>query len=383
MLSQLTPEHYLSQRIFDLERDRIFRRLWLFAGFRTSIAGPGAFLTRIMAGLPILLQNCDGDIRAFENLCPHRQMPLQHKPFGQARMVCPYHGWVFDHDGKVKTIPHEATLYAYPPGEREALCLKRYAVEVVGNMVFVNLAPSPMAIGSQFTDDFLSALAEASGHFAAQSVHVDILVNYNWKLNYENVLDANHIPYIHPKSFQPLLKDGERREAQAEVPTPTAPTGGPAEPSSMHSTASGLQAQSILQSSPMRIDPWPWHDAVHKYGTKDCFHTFSIFPNVNFISPGGLTFIAQQFEPVAPGLTQLRMTLTTAKEKRRVPGLPALLRTYLKGEASVVNEDIAYLEALQAHLHQGAPRAQHGQYEHRLQSAAGAYFDLLRLESGT
>lgn len=380
MLSQLTSEHYLSQRIFDLERDRIFRRLWLFAGFRTSIAEPGAFLTRTMAGLPVLLQNCDGDIRAFENLCPHRQMPLQRQPFGQARMVCPYHGWVFDHDGKVKSIPHEATLYAYTPVEREALCLKRYAVEIVGNMVFVNLAPSPMAIGSQFTDDFLSVLAEASGHFATLSVHVDIPVRYNWKLNYENVLDANHIPYIHPKSFQTLLRDGERRTAQEEEPNrvphdePAAPGGG------VHRTASGLLAQSLLQSAPMRIDPWPWHDAVHRYGSQDCFYTFSIFPNVNFISPGGLTFIAQQFEPLAPGLTQLRMTLTIAKEKRRVPGLPALLRTYLKGEASVLNEDIAYLEALQARLYLGAPRAQHGQYEHRLQSAAQAYLYLLGQE---
>lgn len=380
MLSQLKPEHYLSQRIFDAERDRIFRKLWLFAGFRTSIAEPGAFLTRTMAGLPVLLQNCDGAIRAFENLCPHRQMPLQHEPFGQARMVCPYHGWVFDHDGKVKSIPHEATLYAYTPSERQSLCLKRYAVQVVGNMVFVNLSPSPMAIGSQFTDDFLSALADASGHFAAQSVHVDIPVRYNWKLNYENVLDANHIPYIHPKSFQPLLKDGERQAAQGELPN-SGPPSEPAATGSAHSAASGLLAQSSLQSAPMRLDPWPWHDAVHKYGTKDCFHTFSIFPNVNFISPGGLTFIAQQFEPVAPGLTQLRMTLTIAKEKRRVPGLPALLRTYLKGEASVVNEDITYLEALQAHLHQGAPRAQQGQYEHRLRSAAQAYLDLLGQES--
>ena len=384
MLSKLTPAHYLSQAIFDQERDRIFRKLWLFAAFRTALAEPGAFVTRTMAGLPVLLQNCDGQIRAFENLCPHRQMPLQHEAFGQARMVCPYHGWVFDGEGRVKTIPHEAELYGFAQEERERLCLRRYGVEVIGNMVFINVAESPIPLDQQFTPDFQLALSEVSSYFAAQAVHVNIPVRYNWKLNYENVLDANHIPYIHPKSFQPLLREGEKIARQAEAGKVSAPVA-PANrfsPPDLVAAASKLQAQSCLNSSPMRIEPWPWHKLVEPYGDTDSFHTFSIFPNVNFISPGGLTFIAQQFEPLAPGRTELRMTLTIAREKRRMPGLPALLRTYLKGEAAVVNEDIAYLEALQSHLHGNAPRAQQGRYEDRLRAAAEVYLDLLGSEHG-
>ncbi|MDM0115256.1 aromatic ring-hydroxylating dioxygenase subunit alpha [Variovorax sp. J22R133] len=375
MLSRLTPAHYLSQAIFDLERERIFRKLWLFAAFRTSLAEPGAFVTRTMAGLPVLLQNCGGDIRAFENLCPHRQMPLQREAFGQARMVCPYHGWVFDDEGKVKSIPHEETLYAYPAEERERLCLRRYAVAVIGNLVFINFDVSPMSVDDQFTRGFQAALAEASSHFASQAVHVNIPVRYNWKFNYENVLDGNHVPYVHPKSFQPLLREGATAHKQLS-PT-TAPASRNALPAGESIALSKLQAQSCLESTPFRVESWPWHESVERYGDGDLFHTFSIFPNVNFISPGGLTFIAQQFEPVAPGQTELRMTLTLAREKRRMPGLPALLRTYLKGEAAVVNEDIAYLEALQSHLHLGAPRAQQGRYEASLRSAADAYLDLL------
>ena len=383
MLSKLTPAHYLSQAIFDQERDRIFRKLWLFAAFRTSLAEPGAFITRTMAGLPVLLQNCDGHIRAFENLCPHRQMPLQHEAFGQARMVCPYHGWVFDSEGRVKTIPHEAELYAYTPQEREGLCLRRYAVAIIGNMVFINLAESPIPLDEQFTPGFQLALSEVSSYFATHAVHVNIPVRYNWKFNYENVLDANHIPYVHPKSFQPLLREGEkmaRRASQIEGLAPSIP---PIKSLSSKELAvvSKLQAQSCVNSSPMRVEPWPWHNLVNGYGDGDFFHTFSIFPNVNFISPGGLTFIAQQFEPLAPGQTELRMTLTLAREKRRMPGLPALLRSYLKGEAAVVNEDSAYLEALQSHLHHGAPHAQQGRYEDRLRAAAEVYLDLLGSES--
>lgn len=362
MQSRLRPAHYLSPAIFEQERERIFRKLWLLAGFRTSIAEPGAYLTRSMAGLPVLVQNCGGDIRAFETLCPHRQMPLQHAAFGQARMVCPYHGWVFDDDGRVKTVPHEQMLYAYTPAEREKLCLRRYAVAVIGNLVFVNLADLPMPLDDQFTPGFQAALADISSFFGAQAMHVDIPVRYNWKLNYENVLDGNHIPYIHPKTFQPLLREGEAASKCAIADSPVEMQ------SPVEASTSLLQMQSRFERCQMQIAPLPWHAAVHRYGGGDFFHTFSIFPNVNFISPGGLSFIAQQFEPVAPGQTQLRMTLTLAKAKRRLNGLPALLRTYLKGEAAVVNEDIAFLESLQAHLHEGAPSAQHGRYETRLRA---------------
>jgi phenylpropionate dioxygenase-like ring-hydroxylating dioxygenase large terminal subunit len=365
--SKLSPNYYLSSEIFQLERTRIFRKLWQFAGLKTSLAERGAFMTRTMAGLPVLLQNCAGEIKAFENLCPHRQMPLQKEAFGQARMVCPYHGWVFDDEGRVKTIPNEKTLYSYTNLERDSLCLRRYAVKVIGNLVFINLANEPISLEQQFSVNFQEALAEVSEYFAEQSVHVNLPVAYNWKLNAENVLDANHIPYIHPKTFQPLL---HQVEVKAQRP--------PLEDSSVASHLSNdLQSQSGYNATPMRIDSWPWHSLVSRYGNENFFHTFSIFPNINFISPGGYSFIVQQFEPIAPEQTELRMTLTIAKPKARLVGLPALLRTYLKGEVAVVTEDIAYLEALQAHLYDGAPRAQHGKYESRLQSAVEVYLQLL------
>ncbi|KND59546.1 Phenylpropionate dioxygenase and related ring-hydroxylating dioxygenase, large terminal subunit [Candidatus Burkholderia verschuerenii] len=146
MQSALTVAHYIDPAIFEREQRTVFRRLWLFAGMRSALADPNAFITRSIGGLPVLLQNCDGQIRAFANQCPHRLMPIQSEPFGQARMVCPYHGWTFDHDGAVKAIPSEARLYQYDDAERQSLCLPRYAVEEVGDLVFVNLASEPMPI---------------------------------------------------------------------------------------------------------------------------------------------------------------------------------------------------------------------------------------------
>ncbi|QHI97958.1 Rieske 2Fe-2S domain-containing protein [Xylophilus rhododendri] len=375
MLSRLSPSHYLDADVFAREQTHVFRKLWLFAAFRTALSEPNAFATRELGGLPVLLQNCEGEIRAFENLCPHRQMPLQKEAFGQARMVCPYHGWVFDPEGQVKTIPHEQRLYAYPPEERAGLCLKRYAVRVVGELVFVNLDKNPLPFDEQFTPELQQALADITSHFGAQAIHADLPARYNWKLNYENVLDYNHVPYIHPKTFQPLLREGisDARQGQPAAEAAPAQDGAELPPP----PTAGLAAQSFWTRSPIRIEAWPWHGLVERYGEGDLYYNFFLYPNVNFISLGGLTFLLQQFHPVAPDRTEVRFTLCAAREKRRLAGLPAILWGHLKSEVAVLHEDLGHLEALQAALHRDAPRANHGIYEDRLTAVADTYLGLM------
>lgn len=377
MLSRLTSAHYLDAQIFRQEQSHIFRKLWLFAAFRTALAEPNAFSTLELGGLPILLQNCDGEIRAFENLCPHRKMPLQIEAFGQARMICPYHGWVFDTDGHVKTIPSEQRLYSYTKAERDSLCLKRFHVKEVGNFVFVNLDTHPIPFESQFDQSLQEKIVEISSFFSAQSIHANLPARYNWKLNYENVLDYNHVPYIHPKTFQPLLMEGLSESRQPNI--------GETESASLEKEdlppTVNLLSQSFWTRSKMRIESWPWHDMVERYDHGDYYYNFFLYPNVNFISVGGLTFLLQQFHPTAPDRTDVRFTLCTAREKRRLPALPAILWGHLKSEVSVLHEDLQYLEALQSKLHTDASPAMHGVYENRLISAADIYLRLMQGET--
>ena len=366
MHSELSPNHYLSPDIFEAEKKSLFQRLWVFACFRSSVAEDRAFVTREIGGVHLFLKNHEGEIRAFENRCPHRLMPIHDQEFGQSKSVCPYHGWVFDDHGKVKTIPKEEDLYGYCPSAREALGLKKFAVSVVGNLVFVNLDANPIALTEQFSSELLDELKEISEHFGQLAVHANIDTAYNWKLNFENVLDHNHIPYVHPKTFQPLVRsqaDVNHADERLQVPDV--------------SITSDLCAQSFHAKTSMHIQPWPWHSMVERYGQEGVYHNFFLFPNINFISVGGLIFLMQQFCPVSPSKTQVRFTLSIAKEKKRLPALPAILRGHLKGEIDVLMEDVVHLENLQARLTEGAPRAFHGRYEHRLISFAQAYLALL------
>jgi phenylpropionate dioxygenase-like ring-hydroxylating dioxygenase large terminal subunit len=363
MRSRLTPAHYLKEDIFVREQSHIFRKLWLFATFKTTLLEPEAFVTMELGGLPLLIQNCKGQIKAFENICPHRQMPLQMESFGQAKMRCPYHGWVFDDDGKVKTIPHEKTLYAYSDEEKKQFCLKKFFVREVGNLIFINLSANPIPFETQFNKEFQTELEIISNHFGSLSIHSNIQAGYNWKLNYENVLDFNHVPYIHSKTFQPLLNEVIYQNKNQPFNV------------KQRSTLADL---SFWTHSPITVEPWPWHEMVKRYGDGDFYYNFFIYPNVNFISLGGFTFLTQQFHPIAPDRTEVRFTLTTATVKTRAPGLPAILWGHLKSEVSVLQEDLIYLEALQSHMHLDSKVAQHGIYESRLTNAADVYLELMQ-----
>lgn len=48
----------------------------------------------------------DGRVRAVENRCAHRHVPLTDGQVVDCQLVCPYHGWSYDGDGKGH-IPHD------------------------------------------------------------------------------------------------------------------------------------------------------------------------------------------------------------------------------------------------------------------------------------
>ena len=66
---------YADPEIYELEQERLFRRAWQFLAHESELKEPGDYLTRQLAGEPIvLIKGDDGQIRAFLNSCRHRGM---------------------------------------------------------------------------------------------------------------------------------------------------------------------------------------------------------------------------------------------------------------------------------------------------------------------
>ena len=54
-----------------------------------------------------LFRGEDGQLRAVENRCAHRQLKLSLGHVEGCNVVCPYHGWKYDGAGRCVEIPHE------------------------------------------------------------------------------------------------------------------------------------------------------------------------------------------------------------------------------------------------------------------------------------
>jgi nitrite reductase/ring-hydroxylating ferredoxin subunit len=87
---------------------------------------PGALMQVEAGGTALAVCNHDGTLHAFQGQCPHRSGPLGQGNLADGNIVCPWHAWEF----RVQSGEND-----YNPD----IVLKRYAIAVEGDSVFVEL----------------------------------------------------------------------------------------------------------------------------------------------------------------------------------------------------------------------------------------------------
>lgn len=189
-----------------LERERLFRRLPLFAGMSCRVAAPGDYLAEEVAGVPLLLvRGADGVLGAFANICRHRGAPVADGSGNAKAFSCPYHGWTYALDGSLAGMPDAAS---FPGLDKAAHGLRRLPVGERHGMMFVGLAPENA--GAIDVDTHLCGLGEelaAYGFdryrfFAAETMTPAI----NWKFAVDTFLEAYHLSALHRGTVAPLLR---------------------------------------------------------------------------------------------------------------------------------------------------------------------------------
>lgn len=105
------------------------RNAWYVAGFSDEVNTDQPLLARRLLDEPIVFfRTGDGEIRALQDRCPHRFVPLSGgKLIGDA-LQCPYHGLRFDGSGACSfnphgdgSIPKAARVRSYPAFDRHGL----------------------------------------------------------------------------------------------------------------------------------------------------------------------------------------------------------------------------------------------------------------------
>ena len=196
-------DFYTCPRVFELEMERIFARAWLLVGHDSQVPGPGDFVTATLCRHPVIMsRHRDGRVHVMFNRCSHRGAQICTEPSGNVRRFeCPYHGWVYDTDGRHAGAPYPAR-YAegfLKRGRFDLAAVPRVAV--YRGFVFASLSEEGPGL-----DDFLGPMRShidamvgraPNGEVEASAGAFRYRFGANWKIQMENQNDLYHPMFTH------------------------------------------------------------------------------------------------------------------------------------------------------------------------------------------
>ncbi len=198
------PRIYCSPERAAREREVLFRRYPIVAGFSSQVKNPGDYFADALSPVPILVvRNGAGELRAFANICRHRGSRLAEGCGSRATgFICPYHAWNYDTDGNILAIPDE---FGFEGLDRGAHALVRLRVEERYGLVWV----LPTSGAKMDLDLHLGGLA---GDLASYGIDNFVLAEQrmlrrkmNWKLVSDTFWEAYHIKVLHKTTVAPLF----------------------------------------------------------------------------------------------------------------------------------------------------------------------------------
>ena len=209
--SGLPGAAYTSEAFLALENERIFADSWVFAGFAHELFRPGDVTPITVAGRPLLLvRDSELRIRAFHNVCRHRNLKLVDSPGNAGRAIrCPYHSWTYGLDGALHVTPYFGGREprAVPPGfDRRQHGLVPVRSATWHDWIFVNLTGAAPPI-----EEFVAPLRNRLDGVDLARIHHLVTIDFgevaaNWKLILENFIEPYHVQFVHATTTeQPLI----------------------------------------------------------------------------------------------------------------------------------------------------------------------------------
>src|ERR1700680_3535760 len=132
---------YRDHDFLEAEKERVFATSWQIVCHLSDIPHPGDYHTLDFLGEPLVaVRSQDGGVKAFFNVCRHRAARILDSGAGHCagRIVCPYHAWTYDLDGRLTAIPQRKEFDDFSPGRYG---LRPVETEIYKGFVFVRLKP--------------------------------------------------------------------------------------------------------------------------------------------------------------------------------------------------------------------------------------------------
>jgi phenylpropionate dioxygenase-like ring-hydroxylating dioxygenase large terminal subunit len=188
---------FIDKDRFELEKRKLFLERPQLIALTADLPNPGDYYATDIAGRPILItRNKEGEAKAFLNACRHRGVKLAEGCGHGAGFTCPYHGWTYNNDGALISVP---SRQAFEPEQLRDLI----ALPIAEEMGMILVHPNPE--GHLDFDEFFGPMKAYLEDFDIPDY--ELLSAYrapariNWKHAVDGGLEAYHVPFLHQNTF--------------------------------------------------------------------------------------------------------------------------------------------------------------------------------------
>ena len=210
----LPQESYISSAVFDWEMENLWASGWLCVGRTESLPASGASLA-VTAGREgiLLVRDSAGVLRAFFNVCRHRGHEVLRPGESSSApcLRCPYHGWTYDLDGRLRSAPRAGEMPGFDPSTHGLVPAR---VEEWHGWVWLNASGDAPPL-SEWLGDLEELVAPYTSGLLRRAVEKSYDVAANWKLVHENFHECYHCTSIHPQLCKVTPVDSGRSPARS------------------------------------------------------------------------------------------------------------------------------------------------------------------------
>jgi phthalate 4,5-dioxygenase len=203
---------YLTQTEAGTPTGEMMRRYWHPVALSTELPPGGKPIAiRIMSQDIVLFRDDQDRVGALDRKCAHRCADLVLGRIEDGGIRCPYHGWLFDRDGRVLDTPAEAN-----PTAKDKIRARAYPIQEAGGAFWIYAGEGEAPLFPNFP-----ALQGGEEHRYACKWYGDC----NWMQAHEGNIDPVHTSYLH--QFE--LEDEEMKARWGVFHNPARPELGVAE----------------------------------------------------------------------------------------------------------------------------------------------------------
>jgi phenylpropionate dioxygenase-like ring-hydroxylating dioxygenase large terminal subunit len=189
------PDTLVDEAAFRREQTQL-ARVWTFLGHAEDVAKDGDWFRATLATRSVFVQRFGGELKGFENRCAHRSFPLRTKDKGNGPILCGFHHWRYDEEGRAVGIPQCQPLFGKTPKEVTA-ALTPLQIATCGSLIFGRF----QAAGDEETlEEFLGEsfpIIEALWSSPNARIFIAKEVKANWRLCMQILVEEYHVPSVH------------------------------------------------------------------------------------------------------------------------------------------------------------------------------------------